>query len=444
MTQKLSKPRSAGMSENGARESLTVTDNRTGQSYDVPVTDGTVRAMDFRKIKTAEDDFGLMVYDPAFTNTASCRSAITKIDGDRGILEYRGYPIEQLAEKSTYLETAYLLLYGELPTRDQLAEWTEIVRIHTYIHENAKKFMEGFQYDAHPMGMLCGTVAALSTFYPDAKHVMDETSRHIQTVRLIAKMPTIAAFTYRHNRGLPYVYPDNSLTYTGNFLSMLWRMAEPVYQPHPKLERAIEVLWILHADHEQNCSANAMRSVGSSHADPYSAIAAAAAALYGPLHGGANEAVINMLARIGDKKNIPEFVDRVKRGDDLLWGFGHRIYKSYDPRAAIIKRTADEVFEITGANPLLEIALELERIALEDDYFIERKLYPNVDFYSGIIYQALGFPVDMFPVLFAIPRTAGWLAQWREMLSDHEQKIARPRQVYVGADRREFVPMEKR
>ncbi len=432
------------MSENGSRETITVTDNRTGQSYEFPVTDGTVKAIDFRQIKAHEGDFGLMVYDPAFTNTASCRSAITQIDGDRGILEYRGYPIEQLAEKSTYLETAYLLLYGELPTRDQMAEWIDLVRIHTYVHENIKKFMEGFQYDAHPMGMLLGTTAALSTFYPDAKHVTDEMSRHIQTVRLIAKMPTIAAFTYRHNRGLPYVYPDNALEYTGNFLSMLWKMSEPQYKPHPKLERAIEVLWILHADHEQNCSTNAMRAVGSSHADPYSATAAAAAALYGPLHGGANEAVINMLDRIGDKKNIPEFVSRVKQGEDLLWGFGHRIYKSYDPRAKIIKRTADEVFEITGPNPMLEIALELERIALEDEYFIERKLYPNVDFYSGIIYQALGFPVDMFPVLFAIPRTAGWLAQWREMLADAEQKIARPRQVYVGLERRDYVPMDKR
>jgi len=432
------------MSEDGAKQSLTVTDNRTGQSYDIPITDGTVRAMDFRKIKVHEGDFGLMVYDPAFTNTASCRSAITQIDGDRGILEYRGYPIEQLAEESTYLETAYLLLYGELPTRAQLKEWTDNIRMHTYVHENIKKFMEGFQYDAHPMGMLVGTVAALSTFYPDAKNVTDEMSRHIQTVRLIAKMPTIAAFTYRHNRGLPYVYPDNSLEYTGNFLSMLWKMSEPQYKPNEKLERAIEVLWILHADHEQNCSTNAMRSVGSSHADPFSATAAAAAALYGPLHGGANEAVIRMLERIGDKKHVPEFVKRCKQGEDLLWGFGHRIYKSYDPRAKIIKRTADEVFDVTGPNPLLEIALELERIALEDEYFIERKLYPNVDFYSGIIYQALGFPVDMFPVLFAIPRTAGWLAQWREMLSDPEQKIARPRQVYVGPARRDYVPIDRR
>jgi citrate synthase len=400
--------------------------------------------MDFRKIKTNEGDFGLMVYDPAFTNTASCTSAITQIDGDRGILEYRGYPIEQLAEQSTYLETAYLLLYGELPNQSQLTEWRDNVRIHTYVHENIKKFVEGFQYDAHPMGMLVGTVAALSTFYRDAKDVTDETSRHVQTVRLIAKMPTIAAFAYRHNRGLPYVYPDNALEYTGNFLSMLWKMSEPQYKPHPKLERAIEILWILHADHEQNCSTNAMRAVGSSHADPYSATAAAAAALYGPLHGGANEAVINMLNRIGDKKNVPEFVKRCKEGEDLLWGFGHRIYKSYDPRAKIIKRTADEVFEITGPNPMLEIALELERIALEDEYFIERKLYPNVDFYSGIIYQALGFPVDMFPVLFAIPRTVGWLAQWREMLADSEQKIARPRQVYVGRERRDYVAMDKR
>ena len=432
------------MTDNGSSETITVTDNRTGRSYELPIVDGTVRAMDFRKMQAHEGDFGLMVYDPAFTNTASCRSGITQIDGDRGILEYRGYPIEQLAEQSTYLETAYLLLYGELPTQSQLTEWRDNVRIHTYVHENIKKFVEGFQYDAHPMGMLVGTVAALSTFYQDAKDVTDELSRHVQTVRLIAKVPTIAAFAYRHNRGLPYVYPDNALEYTGNFLSMLWKMSEPQYKPSPKLERAIEVLWILHADHEQNCSTNAMRAVGSSHADPYSATAAAAAALYGPLHGGANEAVIRMLERIGDKKNIPEFVKRVKLGEDLLWGFGHRIYKSYDPRAKIIKRTADDVFEITGPNPLLEIALELERIALEDEYFIERKLYPNVDFYSGIIYQALGFPVDMFPVLFAIPRTAGWLAQWREMIEDPEQKIARPRQVFTGAERRDYVPMEQR
>jgi len=426
------------------KDTLTVTDNRTGRSYEFPIVEGAVRAHDFRDIKAHEGDFGLMVYDPAFTNTASCRSAITYIDGDRGVLEYRGYPIEELAEKSTYLETAYLLLHGELPTRSQLEEWIQTIRMHTYVHENIKKFVEGFQYDAHPMGMLVGTVGALSTFYPDAKNVEDPRLRDIQTERLIAKMPTIAAFTYRHNRGLPYVYPDNALSYTGNFLSMLWKMSEPQYKPHPALERAIEVLFILHADHEQNCSTNAMRSVGSSEADPFSATAAAAAALYGPLHGGANEGVIRMLTRIGDKKNIPDFVKRVRAGEELMMGFGHRVYKSYDPRAKIIKRTADEVFELTGPNPMLEIALELERIALEDEYFIERKLYPNVDFYSGIIYQALGFPVDMFPVLFAIPRTSGWLAQWREMITDPEQKIARPRQIYTGASRRPYVPIEQR
>ncbi len=426
------------------KDTLTVTDNRTGRSYEFPIVEGAVRAHDFRDIKAHEGDFGLMVYDPAFTNTASCRSAITYIDGDRGVLEYRGYPIEELAEKSTYLETAYLLLHGELPTRSQLEEWIQTIRMHTYVHENIKKFVEGFQYDAHPMGMLVGTVGALSTFYPDAKNVEDPRLRDTQTQRLIAKMPTIAAFTYRHNRGLPYVYPDNALSYTGNFLSMLWKMSEPQYKPHPALERAIEVLFILHADHEQNCSTNAMRSVGSSEADPFSATAAAAAALYGPLHGGANEGVIRMLTRIGDKKNIPDFVKRVRAGEELMMGFGHRVYKSYDPRAKIIKRTADEVFDLTGPNPMLEIALELERIALEDEYFIERKLYPNVDFYSGIIYQALGFPVDMFPVLFAIPRTSGWLAQWREMITDPEQKIARPRQIYTGASRRPYVPIEQR
>lgn len=432
------------MADNGNRDSLTVTDNRTGRTYELWIEDGTVRASEFRQMRAHEGDFGLMVYDPAFTNTASCRSSITHIDGDRGILEYRGYPIEELAEKSTYLETAYLLLYGELPTKPQMAEWTHNIRMHTYVHENIKKFMEGFQYDAHPMGMLVGTVAALSTFYRDAKDVDDPRSREIQTHRLIAKMATLAGFTYRHNRGLPYVYPDNHLTYTGNFLSMLWKMSEPQYKPNPVLERAMEVLFILHADHEQNCSTNAMRSVGSSRTDPYSATAAAAAALYGPLHGGANEAVIRMLTEIGDKKKVPEFVKRVKAGEGRLMGFGHRVYKSYDPRAKIIKQTADQVFDLTGPNPLLEIALELERIALEDDYFIERKLYPNVDFYSGIIYQALGFPVDMFPVLFAIPRTAGWLAQWREMIEDPEQKIARPRQVFVGPARRSYVPMDVR
>jgi len=427
-----------------ARDTLSVTDNRTGATYEIPISDGTVRAIDFRQITTGGDDFGLMVYDPAFTNTASCRSAVTYIDGDRGVLEYRGYPIEQLAEQATFLETAYLLLYGELPTRAELDQWTHDITYHTYVHENIKKFMEGFQYDAHPMGMLVGTVAALSTFYTDAKHVDDPRSREIQTGRLIAKMPTIAAFAYRHSRGLPYVYPDNDLSYTGNFLSMLWKMTEPKYRPDPALERAVDVLFILHADHEQNCSTNAMRAVGSSRADPFSATAAAAAALYGPLHGGANEAVLRMLTEIGDRKNVPEFVKRVKAGEGRLMGFGHRVYKNYDPRATIIKRAADEVFQVTGRNPLLDIALELERIALQDDYFMQHKLYPNVDFYSGIMYQAMGFPVDMFPVLFAIPRTVGWLAQWREMVQDPEQKIARPRQVFTGPARRDFVPIEKR
>jgi len=425
-------------------ESLSVTDNRTGKSYEIPIHDGTVRAMDFRQIRTSDDDFGLMTYDPAFTNTASCSSSITYIDGDRGILEYRGYPIEQLAEHSTYLETAYLLIYGSLPTSSQLAEWTHNITYHTMLHENIKKFVEGFRYDAHPMGMLVGTVGALSTFYPEARHVDDPASREAQTWRLIAKMPTLAALCYRHNRGLPYVSPDNSLSFTGNFLNMLWRMGQMAYAPNPALERAIDVLFILHADHEQNCSTNAMRSVGSARSDPYSSTAAAAAALYGPLHGGANEEVLRMLEEIGDKKRVPEFVKKFKSGEGRLMGFGHRVYKNYDPRAKIIKRTADEVFEQTGRNPMLDIALELERIALEDDYFIERKLYPNVDFYSGIIYQALGFPVEMFPVLFAIPRTAGWVAQWREMITDPEQKIARPRQVYTGARGIDYVPIDKR
>jgi citrate synthase len=423
---------------------LTVSDSRTGRTYEIPIVEGAVRALDFRDIKENEDDFGLMVYDPAFTNTASCRSAITNIDGDRGVLEYRGYPIEELAEQSTFLETAYLLIYGELPTQAQLDDWTQQITLRTYVQENVKKFMEGFRYDAHPMGMLVGTVGAFSTFYPDAKHVDEVESRELQTIRLIAKMPTIAAFTYRHNCGLPYVYPDNDLSYTGNFLSMLWKMSEPQYKPHPVLERAIEILFILHADHEQNCSTNAMRAVGSSKVDPYSATAAAAAALYGPLHGGANEEVIKMLTAIGDKKNVPAFVKSVRAGEQRASGFGHRVYKSYDPRAKIIKQAADQVFEIVPPNPLLEIALELERIALEDEYFVERRLYPNVDFYSGIIYQALGFPVDMFPVLFAIPRTAGWLAQWREMTEDPEQKIARPRQLYVGSARRKYAKVSQR
>jgi len=425
-------------------DTLTVTDNRTGKTYEIAITDGTIRAMDLRQIKAADDDFGLMSYDPAFTNTASCRSAITFIDGDKGVLEYRGYPIEQLAERSTYLETAYLIIYGELPNKQQLDEWVHNITYHTMVHENIKKFVEGFRYDAHPMGMLVGTVGALSTFYPEAREVDDEASRELQTWRLIAKMPTLAAFCYRHNRGMPYVYPDNSLSFPGNFLNMLWRMGQMEYKPDPVLERAIDVLFILHADHEQNCSTNAMRSVGSSRPDPYSATAAAAAALYGPLHGGANEEVIHMLTEIGDKKRVPEFVKKFKSGEGRLMGFGHRVYKNYDPRAKIIKRTAEEVFEVTGRNPLLDIALELERIALEDDYFIQRKLYPNVDFYSGIIYQALGFPVEMFPVLFAIPRTAGWVAQWREMITDPEQKIARPRQIYTGYRTRPYVALDER
>jgi citrate synthase len=385
-----------------------------------------------------------MTYDPAFLNTASCRSRITYIDGDRGILEYRGYPIEQLAEHSDYLETAYLILFGELPSAGQLQSWIRDVTLHTMLHENIKKFMEGFQHDAHPMGMFLSSVGALSTFYPDAKQIFDPESRRIQTIRLIAKVPSIAAYAFRHSIGRPYVYPDNDLSFTGNFLNMLFKMTELKYQPNPVLERALDVLFILHADHEQNCSTSAMRGIGSSHVDPYSALAGAAAALYGPLHGGANEAVLRMLKEIGSLQNVPGFIKRVKAGEGRLMGFGHRVYKSYDPRAKIIKRIADLVFTVTGKNPLLEIALELERIALQDDYFVTRKLYPNVDFYSGLIYQAMGFPVDMFPVLFAIPRTAGWIAQWEEMLLDSEQKIARPRQIYEGAARRDYVPKEKR
>ncbi len=425
-------------------ETLTVTDNRTGKSYELPIVDGTVRAMDLRQIRTSTDDFGLMAYDPAFTNTASCRSAITFIDGDAGILEYRGYPIEQLAEHSSYLETAFLVIYGHLPTGAELRTWTEHITMHTFVHENIRKFMDGFRYDAHPMGVFVSTVAALSTFYPDASDVDNAESRELQTWRLIAKVPTIAAFTYRQSRGLPFIYPDNGLPFVGNFQSMLWRMSEPSYHSNPVIERALNILFILHADHEQNCSANAMRAVGSSRPDPFVSTAAAAAALYGPLHGGANEAVLRMLVEIGDKKNVPDFVKRAKAGEGRLMGFGHRVYKNYDPRAKIIKRTADEVFELTGRNPLIDIALELERYALEDEYFISRKLYPNVDFYSGIIYQALGFPVEMFPVLFAIPRTAGWVAQWREMITDSEQKIARPRQVYTGDRGLDYVPIRTR
>jgi citrate synthase len=437
-------PAAAASGALARRETLTITDNRTGKTYEVPIREGTLRAMDLRQIRTGADDFGLMAYDPAFANTASCRSAVTFIDGDKGILWYRGYAIEELAEKSSYLETAYLIVKGELPTRDELDRWKDNITNHTILHENIKKYIDGFHYDAHPMGMLVSTVAALSTFYPDAKAIFDSASRELQTYRLIGKMITLAAFAYRHSRGLPYIYPDNELSYTGNFLNMLFKMTEPQYRPHPVLERALDVLFILHADHEQNCSANAMRAVGSSHVDPYSAIAAATAALYGPLHGGANEAVLRMLREVGTKDRVPEFIKRVKGGERKLMGFGHRVYKNYDPRARIIKKIADQVFSFTGRNPLLDVALELERIALEDEYFVSRKLYPNVDFYSGLIYQAMNFPVDMFPVLFAIPRTAGWMAQWQESLLDPEQKIARPRQIYCGSGLREFVPLEER
>jgi citrate synthase len=421
------------------QDTLTVTDNRTGQTYEVPINDGTVRAMDFRQIKTSDDDFGLMTYDPAFTNTASCRSAITYLDGENGVLEYRGYPIEQLAEHSTYLEVAYLLVYGDLPTRAQLDQWKHDITIHTFVHENVKEFVGGFRHDAHPMGMLLGSVGALSTFYKDANEINDPENRMIQTIRLIAKMPTLAAFAYRHTMGQPYVYPDNDLEYPGNFLSMMYKMTELKYQPDPRLARALDILFILHADHEQNCSTNAVRAVGSSQVDPYSAVAAGVAALYGPLHGGANEAVLRMLKRIGSKDNIKDFMQGVKDGNERLMGFGHRVYKNYDPRATIIKKACNDVFEVTGVNPLLEIALEVERIALEDEYFVSRKLYPNVDFYSGLIYEALGLPMDMFPVMFAIPRTSGWIAQWLEMTTDKEQKIARPRQIYTGERTRDYV-----
>ncbi|HTP31404.1 MAG TPA: citrate synthase [Candidatus Acidoferrales bacterium] len=427
-----------------AKEALSIIDQRTQAAYEVPIHNGTIRAMDLRQIKTSPDDFGLMTYDPAFMNTASCQSAITFIDGDKGILRYRGYPIEQLAEKCSFLEVAYLVLFGELPTGPQLKEWVTDITHHTMLHETTKKFLEGFRYDAHPMGMLASTVAALSTVYSEARNVLDPKVRALQIRRLIGKMPTIAAYTYRHSLGFPYVYPDNELSYTENFMNMLWKMVEPKYQANPILARALDILFILHADHEQNCSANVMRSVGSSQADPFLATAAAAAALSGPLHGGANEEVLKMLDEIGSKDKVPEYVAKVKAGQFKLMGFGHRIYKNYDPRARIIKWAADKVFEVTGCNPKLEIALELERIALSDDYFIKRKLYPNVDFYSGIIYQAMGFKPEIFTVLFAIPRTAGWLAQWQEMICDPEQKIARPRQVFTGQEARDFVPMEKR
>ncbi|OGO72212.1 MAG: citrate (Si)-synthase [Chloroflexi bacterium RBG_19FT_COMBO_62_14] len=425
-------------------DSLTINDNRTGKSYEIPIEHGTIRTMDLRQIKLDANDFGLMGYDPAFTNTASTKSSVTYIDGDKGILQYRGYPIEQLAQKSTFLEVAYLIFFGELPTRDQLDSWVHDITYHTYVHENIKDLMHAFRYDAHPMGMFISTLAALSTFYPEARNVDDRAVRLYQIKRLIAKVPTIAAFSYRHNLGLPYVYPDNNLSYAGNFLSMMFKMAEARYTPKPALERALDVLFILHADHEQNCSTNAMRSIGSSRVDPYSAMSGAVAALFGPLHGGANEAVLKMLMEIGDKKHIPDFLKRVESGQGRLMGFGHRVYKNYDPRAKIIKQVADEVFEVTGRNPLLDVALELERIALEDEYFVSRKLYPNVDFYSGIIYQAMGLPVTMFPVIFAIGRTVGWLAQWEEMITDQEQRIARPRQIYLGADKRDFVPMKDR
>jgi citrate synthase len=425
-------------------ETLTVTDNRTGKTFELPITDGTVRAMDFRQMKSSDDDFGLMTYDPAFTNTASCRSSVTFIDGDVGILEYRGYPIEQLAEKSTYLEVAYLLVFGELPTQAQLDWWRHEITVHTFVHENVKSFMQGFRHDAHPMGMLLGSVGALSTFYPEANQIGDPDNRLIQTIRLIAKMPTLAAFAFRHSMGQPYVYPDNDLSYPGNFLSMMRKMTELKYEPDPRLERALDILFILHADHEQNCSASAVRSVGSSQVDPYSAVAAGIGALYGPLHGGANEAVLRMLRRIGTKDNIKDFITGVKNGDEKLMGFGHRVYKNYDPRARIIKKATEDVFEVTGKNPLLEIATELEKIALEDDYFVSRKLYPNVDFYSGLIYEALGMPVEMFPVLFAIGRTSGWIAQWLEMVGDKEQKISRPRQIYTGGRGLDYVPIESR
>jgi citrate synthase len=441
------KPVSAPAEEKQAvanRETLTIIDNRTGKQYEIPIQHDTIRALDLRQIKVNADDFGMMSYDPAFTNTASCISRITFIDGDKGILRYRGYGIEELAEKSTYLETAYLILHGELPTRAQLDNWSYHVTHHTFIHESIKKFLDGFHYDAHPMGMIISAVAGLSTFYPDAKNIFDQESRRKQTFRLIGKMPTMAAFAYRHSLGMPYVYPDNELSYPGNFLNMLFRTTELKYRPNATLERALDVLFILHADHEQNCSTSAMRGVGSSHVDPYSAIAAAAAGLYGPLHGGANEAVLRMLLEIGSVNRVPEYVKQVKAGEKKLMGFGHRVYKNYDPRAKIVKRIAYEVFDVMGRNPLIDIALECERIALEDDYFVKRKLYPNVDFYTGLIYQSMGFPVTMFPVLFAIPRTSGWIAQWQEMLLDPEQKIARPRQIYLGEDTRSYIPMEHR
>jgi citrate synthase len=427
------------------KNTLTIVDNRTGKQYEVPIEHDTIKALDLRQIKVDPGDFGMMTYDPAFMNTASCKSRITFIDGDKGILRYRGYPIEQLAEKCSYLEVAYLIVYGELPNKAQLVEWTGHITTHTFVHENVKKLMDGFHHDAHPMGMLVSTLAALSTFYPSAKNIFDPKEKELTFYRLIGKVPTLSAFAYRHSMGMPYVHPDNELSYAGNFLNMMYRIAEPRYTPNPVLEKALDVLFILHTDHEQNCSANAMRAVGSSHVDPYSAAAAAAAALYGPLHGGANEAVLRMLDEIGTIDKVPAFINEVKGGKGgRLMGFGHRVYKNYDPRANIIKKLADQVFEVTGRNPKLDIALELERIALQDDYFVKRKLYPNVDFYSGLIYQAMRFPVDMFPVLFAIGRMSGWLAQWAEMLADPDQKIARPRQIFLGYDTRDVSMLSAR
>ena len=425
-------------------DTLTIKDNRTGRTYEVEVNDGTVKAMDLRQIKVSDDDFGLMSYDPAFTNTASCRSAITFIDGDAGILEHRGYPIEQLCEHSSYLEVAYLLVFGELPTQAQLDRWKFDVTHHTFVHEDIKQFLQGFRYDAHPMGMLLAGVGALSTFYPDAKHIDDPEERYMAAIRMIAKVPTLAAFAYRHNMGLPYVYPDNDLSYPGNFLSMMFKKTEATYEPDPRLERALDVLFILHADHEQNCSTNAVRGVGSSQVDPYSAVAAGVAALYGPLHGGANESVLRMLRRIETVENVPDFLEGVKNREERLMGFGHRVYKNYDPRARIIQQHMDEVFEATEYNPLVEVARELEKRALDDDYFTSRKLYPNVDYYSGIIYEALQIPTEMFTVIFAIPRTSGWVSQWMELNDDPEQKIARPRQVYIGERDRDYLPIEQR
>ncbi|MCW2747464.1 MAG: hypothetical protein JWP10_606 [Nocardioidaceae bacterium] len=425
-------------------QTLTVRDNRTGEEYELPITDGTVRASDIGKIGTGEDNPGIAIYDPGFTNTASCRSSVTYIDGDKGILEDRGYPIEQLAESSTYLEVAYLLIHGELPTKEEHEKWVHEITFHTFVHENLKSQLQGFRYDAHPMGMLMSSVGALSTFYPEARQISNEQIRHDQMVRMIAKMPTLGAWAFRHAQGKPYVYPDNELSYTANFLSMLFKMSEQKYEADPRLVKALEVLFILHADHEQNCSTNAVRSVGSSQVDPYSAVTAGIGALYGPLHGGANEAVLKMLKRIGNVSNIPAFIEGVKNGNEKLMGFGHRVYKNFDPRATIIKKAVDDVFEVTGVNPLLAIAVELEKIALADDYFVSRKLYPNVDFYSGLIYEALQVPPEMFTVMFAIPRTSGWLAQWNEFVDDKDQKIARPKQIYTGDRTLDFVPAEKR